>query len=131
MYPWNERPNSKQTQIWKGEFMLLHGSIDGVSKNRRTNRRIIFVISSLLKVSLLHGCFSRILNCTNDTKSRENITYIGYLPFHFLQIMKAHLNLRTILFSLVGKYLLKVKNKDHGFCSSSLLLTLNWYLPAG
>ena len=26
---------------------------------------------TLLKVTLLHGCFSRILNCTNGTKSRN------------------------------------------------------------
>ena len=25
----------------------------------------------LLKVKLLHGCFSRFLNCTNGTKSRK------------------------------------------------------------
>ena len=27
--------------------------------------------ATLLKVALLHGCFSRFLNCTNDTKSRN------------------------------------------------------------
>ena len=27
--------------------------------------------STLLKVTLPHGCFSYILNCTNDTKSRK------------------------------------------------------------
>ena len=25
--------------------------------------------ATLLKLKLLHGCFSRFLNCTNDTKS--------------------------------------------------------------
>ena len=29
----------------------------------------------LLKVALLHGCFSRFLNCTNGTKSLQNSTY--------------------------------------------------------
>ena len=28
------------------------------------------VILTLLKVTLLHGCFSRFINSTNDTKSR-------------------------------------------------------------
>ena len=28
-------------------------------------------IATLLKVTLLHGCFSRLLNCTNDTKLRK------------------------------------------------------------
>ena len=27
--------------------------------------------TTLLKVTLLHGCFSRFLNCTNGTKSRK------------------------------------------------------------
>ena len=27
--------------------------------------------ATLLKVTLLHGCFSRLLNCTNGTKSRN------------------------------------------------------------
>ena len=30
-----------------------------------------FVPSTLLKVTLLHGCFSRFLHCTNGTKSRK------------------------------------------------------------
>ena len=28
-------------------------------------------LATLLKVTLLHGCFSRYLNCTNGTKSRK------------------------------------------------------------
>ena len=34
--------------------------------------------ATLLKLTLLHGCFSRFLNCTNDTKSR-NTPHILYL----------------------------------------------------
>ena len=30
-----------------------------------------FKPATLQKVALLHGCFSRFLNCTNDTKSRK------------------------------------------------------------
>ena len=30
-----------------------------------------FYLATLLKVTLLHGCFSRFLNCTNGTRSRE------------------------------------------------------------
>ena len=29
------------------------------------------VLATLLKVTLLHGCFSRFLNCTNGTKSHK------------------------------------------------------------
>ena len=31
---------------------------------------LIIVPATLLKLTLLHGCFSRFLNCTNVTKSR-------------------------------------------------------------
>ena len=34
-----------------------------------------FKPATLLKVTLLDGCFSRFLNCTNGTKSRKNITF--------------------------------------------------------
>ena len=37
-------------------------------KNVKNNYGRLLV---LLKVSLLHGCFSRFLNCTNGTKSRK------------------------------------------------------------
>ena len=32
---------------------------------------ILLKPATLLKVTLLHGCFSRFLNCTNGTKSRK------------------------------------------------------------
>ena len=32
--------------------------------------------ATLVKVTLLHGCFSRFLNCTNGTKSRKESTYL-------------------------------------------------------
>ena len=32
---------------------------------------LLLVAATLLKVPLLHGCFSRFLNCTNGTKSRN------------------------------------------------------------
>ena len=32
-----------------------------------------FYPATLLKVALLHGCFSRFLNCTNGTKSRNTL----------------------------------------------------------
>ena len=33
--------------------------------------RSVTFSKALLKVTLLHGCFSRFLNCTHDTKSRN------------------------------------------------------------
>ena len=38
----------------------------------------------LLKVSLLHGCLSRFLNCTNGTKSHK----LSHNFFHTLEIFK-------------------------------------------
>ena len=32
---------------------------------------VVVVEGTLLKLTLLHGCFSRFLNCTNSTKSRN------------------------------------------------------------
>ena len=32
----------------------------------------VLLLVKLLKVTLLHGCFSRFLNCTNGTKSRRH-----------------------------------------------------------
>ena len=33
--------------------------------------------ANLLKVTLLHGRFSRFLNCTNDTKSQKTLNFIS------------------------------------------------------
>ena len=38
-----------------------------------------FKPATLLKLTLLHGCFSRFLNCTNGTKSR-NAPHISAKP---------------------------------------------------
>ena len=32
---------------------------------------VLLLVATLLKVTLLHGCFSRFLNCTDGTKSRK------------------------------------------------------------
>ena len=46
--------------------------------------------ATLLKVTVLHGCFSRFLNCTNGTKSRNasqifihKLFNISFLLYHF------------------------------------------------
>ena len=38
--------------------------------------RILVKLQALLKVTILHGCFSYFLNCTNDTKSRS-VTHLS------------------------------------------------------
>ena len=40
-------------------------------KNVKNTHRGVLVSVNLLKVILLHGCFSRFLNCTNGTNSRN------------------------------------------------------------
>ena len=40
------------------------------NKNTRTTS-VTLKTATLLKVTLLHGCFSRFLNCTKSTKSRQ------------------------------------------------------------
>ena len=37
--------------------------------------------ATLLKVTLLHGCFPRILNCTNGTKTRKT----SHIIFRYLK----------------------------------------------
>ena len=45
--------------------------------------------ATLLKVTLLHGCFSRFLNCTNDTKfcKVSQMCKVSYAVKNALQII--------------------------------------------
>ena len=38
---------------------------------KNTDGGVILLVSGLLKVALLHGCFSHFLNCTDSTQSRK------------------------------------------------------------
>ena len=40
-------------------------------KNLKNTHEGVLQPATLLKLTLLHGCFSRFLNCTNGTKSRN------------------------------------------------------------
>ena len=68
--------------------------------------------ATLLKSTLLHGCFSRFLNCTNSTKSRnapymknlssktiKNIKTISYFPHRGAGVGSSHLT-KTIYMSI-------------------------------
>ena len=44
--------------------LTLNQKVNNIRKSR-------FQPATLLKLTLLHGCFSRFLNCTNVTKSRN------------------------------------------------------------
>ena len=45
----------------------------------------MYLTSTLLKVTLLNGCFSLILNCTTDTKSR-NASHVKLIKLHPINI---------------------------------------------
>ena len=56
------------------KLLGIKGKTKTTTKDKKTNKP-----ATLLKVTLLHGCFTRFLNCTNGSKSRtQRITY--YLP---------------------------------------------------
>ena len=45
---------------------------------------VTFKPATLLKVTLLHGCFSRFLNCSNGTKSPNASQIISETQFLFI-----------------------------------------------
>ena len=54
-----------------------------------------------LKLIFLHGCFSRFLNCTNATKSRnasQIVDSLLCLPFYYILTKKAFQKLWKVLF---------------------------------
>ena len=50
---------------------------------KNTHRKVLLFVT-LLKVTPLHGCFSRVLNCANDTKLRK----ASYIKSFYFPIMK-------------------------------------------
>ena len=59
------------------------------------------------KVTLLHGCFSRFLNCTNGTKSR-NVSHLELSLCKFAIVTDEKINLTN------KKNLRSMKTKDSG-----------------
>ena len=74
-----------------------------LKKVKNTHGGILILV---LKLTLLHGCFSRFLNCANDTKSR-NAPHMEYLP------LKAGL-LKQVL--RPGATLIKTVKQPYGVC---------------
>ena len=67
--------------------MMFNGDISDISVGDVSDDNdyyqddiVILNPATLLKVTLLHWCFSRFLNCTNGTKSR-NAPHIHFLNF--------------------------------------------------
>ena len=57
------------------EGFSKHFSLEKFREQQKTSRKNtsskFSFLSTVLKLTLLHGCLSRFLNCTNGTKSRN------------------------------------------------------------
>ena len=87
--------------------------------------------ATLLKVALLHGCFSRFLSCTNGTKSRKTsyikglrslLRYSAFnvlnhsINFESFDVMKSIRMRATVYF---GLFILNQKSLGHDFWSAN------------
>ena len=64
-------------------------------KNAKSTHGGKLILIKLLRVTLLHGCFSRFLNCTNGTKSRK--------ASHIFQLLSS-VSLLYFMFTLIQNY---------------------------
>ena len=72
-------------------------------------------VATLLKVSLLHGCFSHFSNCADCTKSCKESRISKIIFPSILYVLKIpDVYPDIFLETCVGKYLLKFNNKDIG-----------------
>ena len=84
--------------------MLLYKKGDGYKSSFKV---FVFYYPTLLKVTLLHVCFSHILSCTNGTKSRNTshklfmTKYKPYQPISEKCRLKASLECIFLFFSLM------------------------------
>ena len=62
--------------------------------------------ATLLKVTLLHGCFSRLQNCTDGTKIAQNITFDSEDL-----VRDASIRLESLV-KIRLKYMISLKRKD-------------------
>ena len=66
-------------------YMWYFAPFAAICTVQKTWKASLFQPATLIKVTLLDGCFSRFLNCTNGTKSRK-ASYI-ILSFHINHIL--------------------------------------------
>ena len=50
---------------------FIYDTLRASSKNVKNSHGRVLGLEPLIKVRLLHGCFSRFSNCANDVKSRR------------------------------------------------------------
>ena len=84
------------------------------------NKVADFQPATLLKVTLLDGCFSRFLNCANGTRSRKT----SQMVLHCYDLgREIQIKLRKYTCSVINFSLLHVRSKksygDLKFCSKS------------
>ena len=84
---------SKVFYMW---CIIRFGTICTIKKNvKSTHGGVLLLVkkpATLLKLALLHGCFSRFLNCTNGTKSRK--------ASHIFQLLSS-VSLLYFMFTLI------------------------------
>ena len=65
--------NERQTMISHVMYYTIWYHLYNLKNMKKTHGGVLLLVkpATLLKVTLLHGCFSRFLNCANGTKSRK------------------------------------------------------------
>ena len=61
-------PLTSITYMW---CVTRFGTICAIQKTWKTPMEECYKVAGLLKVTVVHGCFSRFLNCTHGIKSRK------------------------------------------------------------
>ena len=93
--------------------------------NNRKRRIKRLQPATLLKLTLLHGCFSCFLNCTNATKSR-NASHVIFFSqiFFFFVLLKLHMHDNTpyVTGDCLRKTLQKVEKSQTLCLNGSLII---------
>ena len=75
----------------KYKYFVDNSLIPICSANQWTGLYIIRNLATLLKVTLLHGCISHFLNCTNDTKLRKASQILKSFRLQLATLLKVSL----------------------------------------
>ena len=76
----------------KYKYFVDNSLIPICSANQWTGLYIIRNLATLLKVTLLHGCISHFLNCTNDTKLRKASQILKSCRLQLATLLKVSLS---------------------------------------
>ena len=84
--------------------------------------------ATLLKVTLLLGCFSRFLNCTNGTKSRKAPHILKIHRFRILKVSDLEIHRINQIFCWKAKYSTKIYASSLSQQLSYICLTFYHYI---